>query len=182
MKIFPLPLFLLLTLLSFSSCKKKDVKPGEQLPAATMEGKNSFGAMVNREVWVPKGRPSTLETNLDVVYDPNYAGGSFDIRAFRKTKNDPFMFESMALGMTQVNRVGVYYWGKPDPEQHGSAFFYSETCDYLNDPEVYRVGKMEITKLDMKNGIIAGTFEFTVAKPGCDTIRVTEGRFDKKLL
>ncbi|RDV13356.1 hypothetical protein DXT99_20270 [Pontibacter diazotrophicus] len=176
MKIFPLPLFLLLTLLSFSSCKKKDVKPGEQLPAATMEGKNIFGAMVNGEVWVPKGRPSTLETNYDVVYDPNYLGGSFDIRAFSKIKDDPAFYEYFYIYMTQVDHVGVYSLGNPDI---GTVTFSSESCEYQREDNVQ--GTLEITKLDMKNGIIAGTFEFTLAKPGCDTIRVTEGRFDKKL-
>lgn len=178
MKSLNLPFLLLLTLLSFTSCKKKDVKPGEQLPAATMEGKNTFGAMVNGKVWVNKGRPNFYQPNLDVVYDPNYAGGSLDIRAYRKIKDNPSVFESMFIGMTQVDHEGVYYW---NDTSIGSAFFSSEFCDYRTEPETFREGTLEITKLDMKNGIIAGTFEFTVAKPGCDTIRVTEGRFDKKL-
>jgi len=42
-------------------------------------------------------------------------------------------------------------------------------------------GQLTLTRLDEQAGIIAGTFEFTIAKPGCDTIRVTDGRFDKKL-
>jgi hypothetical protein len=29
--------------------------------------------------------------------------------------------------------------------------------------------------------IISGTFDFVLAKPGCDTVRVTQGRFDKRL-
>lgn len=176
MKILNLTLLLIFTLLLFTSCKKDKVEPS--LPAATMEGKNTFGAMVNGEVWVPKGRPSTFQTNLDVVFDPNYEGGSLDIMAHRRIKSDPIVYEMMTLGMTQVDQEGVYYWGNP---ALGSAYFYSETCDYTSGPAVFREGKLEVTRLDLKNGIIAGKFEFTVAQPGCDTIRVTEGRFDRKL-
>lgn len=174
MKTLNLPLLLLLTLLSFSSCKKDKVEPA--LPAATIEGKDTFGAMVNGKVWVPKGRPSTFQPNLDVVYSPNYSGGSFDIRAFSKISDDPAFYEYFYIYMTQVDHIGVYSLGNADI---GTVTFSSESCEYNREDNVQ--GKLEITKLDMKTGIIAGTFEFTLVKPGCDTIRVTEGRFDKKL-
>ena len=38
-----------------------------------------------------------------------------------------------------------------------------------------------VVGLDLSAGIISGTFAFTLAQPGCDTIKVTQGRFDKKL-
>jgi hypothetical protein len=60
MKTRVLPILLMLVLLAFSSCKENDANPKEVLPAATMEGKNTFGAMVNGKVWLPKGRPSTF--------------------------------------------------------------------------------------------------------------------------
>lgn len=50
-----------------------------------------------------------------------------------------------------------------------------------NQPPAYRRGTLNITRPDRSAGIIAGTFEFTLAQPGCDTIKVTQGRFDKKL-
>ena len=40
---------------------------------------------------------------------------------------------------------------------------------------------MTVTRLDRTAGVVSGTFEFTLTKPGCDIIRVTQGRFDKKL-
>lgn len=60
----------------------------------------------------------------------------------------------------------------------------TKNCDYnydYSDSTVYMNGSLTVTRLDLTQGIIAGTFEFTLAKPGCDTIRVTSGRFDKKL-
>ncbi len=58
----------------------------------------------------------------------------------------------------------------------------STGCDYWDtDADVTSTGTLTITRLDLNAGVIAGRFEFTLAKPGCDTIRVTEGRFDMPL-
>ncbi|MBO0356923.1 hypothetical protein J0X19_03110 [Hymenobacter sp. BT186] len=45
----------------------------------------------------------------------------------------------------------------------------------------YRRGTLTITRLDLTAGIISGTFDFTLYKPGCNSIRVTDGRFDYQL-
>ncbi|TPE45273.1 DUF6252 family protein [Pontibacter mangrovi] len=172
MKTHILPLLFFLALLSFSSCKKHKNEP--QLPPATREGKNTFGALVNGEVWLPKGKPNLYQSSLDVVYDPEYQGGDLNIIAYKHETD-----EYLSLFMTQLDHEGTYSLNNPEM---GAAGFASAACDYRNNnSEISRTGKLEITKLDLTNGIIAGTFEFTLAKPGCDTIRVTEGRFDKKL-
>ena len=41
-------------------------------------------------------------------------------------------------------------------------------------------GELIITKLDKNAGIISGTFNATLYKPGCDTLKITDGRFDMK--
>jgi hypothetical protein len=41
-------------------------------------------------------------------------------------------------------------------------------------------GSLVVTCLDLAAGIVSGTFDFTIAKPGCDTLKVTQGRFDGK--
>jgi hypothetical protein len=50
-----------------------------------------------------------------------------------------------------------------------------------NSATKYGRGTLTITRLDLKAGIISGTFDFTLYRPGCDSIRVTAGRFDKRL-
>jgi hypothetical protein len=169
--IIPITLCLL-----FSSCKKDDAKP--ELPPATQTGERTFGAYVNGEVWVPKGRPSTFQPNLNVVYDPGYKGGTIEINAYRDLGSDPRENEEIFIYMTYLNSEGIYSLTNPET---GTSFFYSPDCNFLREEDVYRQGTLEITHLDMEEGIVSGKFEFTLAKPGCDTIRVTEGRFDYKL-
>ena len=50
------------------------------------------------------------------------------------------------------------------------------TCRY--EPEETLSGTLTITHFDSINYIVSGTFAFTTATEGCDTIRVTDGRFD----
>ena len=177
MKARVLSFLLLFALLSISSCKKRAANPKEVLPAATMEGKNTFGAMVNGKVWVPAGRPSTFQKNLDITYEPAYKGGTLNIAAYRKI-NDTSGYEQLVIGMTQVDHEGVYNFGNAD---FSEIRFYNGVCEYDSSPNFNYQGKLEVTKLDLNKGVIAGKFEFTLTKSDCETINVTEGRFDKKL-
>ena len=84
MKRTHLPLPLLAALLGLSQCKKTEpaaARPEDQLPPATQTGANTFGCLLNGQPWTPGGSNGT--DNYKVVYDPGYAGGSLDIRAYR---------------------------------------------------------------------------------------------------
>ncbi|PRY08388.1 hypothetical protein CLV24_12175 [Pontibacter ummariensis] len=167
---------LLLLCLSLLACKKD--KNEEVMPNYSMNGSNTFAAYVNGELWLPKGRPSTFQKNFDITYDPAYKGGTLNIAAYRKISDNPSEYEHVIIAMAQADHEGVYTFDNPEIS---GVRFYNQECEYDKSPEVYREGQLEITKLDLQNGIIAGKFEFTLTKPGCDTIRVTEGRFDKKI-
>lgn len=56
-------------------------------------------------------------------------------------------------------------------------------CNFLQDSSKYVSGVLKITKYDMQQSIIAGEFECKLfdKKSGCDTIRITDGRFDYHL-
>lgn len=169
----------LLLCLSLLACRKDAASPKEeQLPPATMNGANTFGAMVNGKVWLPKGRPSFFQSNFKVVYDSGYRGGTLSIVAYRQVNDNPVFFEQIAMGMAQVDKEGVYSF---DNAELSGIRYDNGICEYDTAPDFYHRGTFEVTKLDLSNGIIAGKFEFTLALPGCDTIRVTEGRFDKKI-
>ena len=61
--------------------------------------------------------------------------------------------------------------------------FYARTvilpCIY--DGARFKTGRVELVKFDGVQRIAAGRFAFTLYEPGgCDTLRVTNGRFDVK--
>jgi hypothetical protein len=51
-------------------------------------------------------------------------------------------------------------------------------CDYGGRNLSYFKGNTQIKKFDLTRRIVAGTFEAVFKTQGCDTIRITQGRFD----
>lgn len=177
-----LPLLLLAALLGLSQCKQNDpgpARPEDQLPPVTQNGTYTFGCLLNGQPWTPKGSNGT--DNYKLIYDPGYHGGYLDIRAYRylpsQTENQYISFGGAPIskpGTYQLDGVtaGVYY----NSGIKGPCHEY----DYLTPG--YKVsGQLVVTRLDLQAGIVSGTFNFTLSQPGCDTIKATYGRFDKKL-
>ncbi|RYU81813.1 DUF6252 family protein [Hymenobacter persicinus] len=180
-----LPLYLALLLLTQCSKCKNDplpIDPVNQLPPATQTGANTFGCLVNGMLYTPSGYNGV--SNYAVLYDPGFQGGSLQVQTYRYPKQGVSKTQEVALGGIHINHIGDYQIGLT--EDVGASFI----DDYRNTPcneyrsdrnNTYAKGTLTITKLDLNAGIISGTFGFTLAQPGCDTIKVTQGRFDKKL-
>ncbi|MBD3748440.1 MAG: hypothetical protein IE931_02990 [Sphingobacteriales bacterium] len=177
------PQTLCLLLLAFSfllfsgmKCKKDSTSfnTKDQLPAITKEGKNTFGFLLNGEVWLPKG--GLLDQKLDLSYDPNYSNGSFGLFANRYISSTDKM--ELTIGATDINKKGTYQFSTTNRN-----VIYRDTksnCYYYDNTQI--TGFITITKIDLTgNGIISGTFEFTLVKDGCPTIVATEGRFDMSI-
>lgn len=155
---------------------KKDADPISQLPPATQEGKNTFGCVVNGQAWVPKTSLLTSPGPLTWEYLDSFGrNGYFNVSARRKVDGvDQGMTIAIGDGLSSQ---GVYSL----MIQRQIPYFFDVVtlCEYgLDSTDVPLSGTLTITKLDKTNRIIAGSFEFTFAKSDCDTIRVTEGRFD----
>jgi len=172
--------FLSLYVLLSGCCKKDAPQPLDQLPPATQEGKNTFGCLLNGQAWTPKGYSGT--SNYSVYYDPGYGGGTLNISVYRYASKNENDLQTISLNSFKLTTVGSYSY----TDNYINTIIINDVksnCRYdsYDSLNVYSAGTLTVTRLDLTKGIIAGTFEFTLAKPGCDTIRVTNGRFDKKL-
>lgn len=167
-----LPLALLL------GCKKDTSAPVDQLPPATQTGANTFGCLVNGQAWTPKGYNGT--SNYSVYYDKTYRKGTLNIATYRYNSNAPDDWQSMVIYSDSLVTPGNYLLNKPTHQEVILRDFKSG-CQFLGGGGNYCQGTLTITRLDLQAGVISGTFAFTLYKPGCDTIKVTQGRFDKKL-
>jgi len=173
----------LLLLTQCSKCKNDPAPadPASQLPPATQTGANTFGCLVNGQPYTPSGNNGTA--NYAVLYDPGFQGGALDVLAYRSLPSNPNT-KYLSFGGSSVASTKSYSLGP----SHNSAARFSDAgrpsgCTrYASDDGVTMCnGQFTITRLDLQAGIIAGTFAFTLAQPGCDTVKVTQGRFDKKL-
>jgi len=149
--------------------------PKETLPPATQTGANTFGFLLNGQVWLPSGNDGY--PNLSPTYEPNFNGKPiFNISCYRYASNNER--QDFGLGINGIYREGIY---DVSVDSIASALFTSKNCEYLYyDSLVYRRGTITITKLALP--IISGTFNFVMYKPGCDSVKITDGRFDFKLI
>ncbi|SHK08211.1 DUF6252 family protein [Hymenobacter psychrotolerans] len=170
----------LLLLTQCSKCKNDDPSPLERLPPATQTGANTFGCLVNGQPWTPQGNDGTA--NYTVSYDRFPDGGILNISTYKIYGQGATDFQTLSLWAKQITGIGSFSFLNTSSAiaRFGDV---KTNCIWrsADNTTTYRRGTLTITKLDLTAGIISGTFDFTLYKPGCDSIRVTHGRFDKKL-
>ena len=164
--------------LLLAQCKKQNSDPASRLPPATQTGANTFGCILNGKPWTPQGNDGT--SNYTVTYYRTQAQGELSIAAYAYENNLGNKI-TIGIGSDSLNSVGKYKITKSG--RHTAGVINRDTnCEYYSqDKSTFCKGKLTITRFDLQNNIISGTFEFVLAKPDCDTIRITNGRFDKKL-
>ena len=167
-----------LRLLSAASCKK-DKASEDQLPPATQTGANTFGCLVNGKVFVPKGYDGTGRPNPHVQYDYDLNGQpyfSIETNLFVNSNSQG----GVLLVFRNLNSTRYYSINNDLRFTVGWPQVLSNCGGQTLDTTVKSRGGGTITKLDISNQIISGTFDFKYKTQICDTVFVTDGRFDIK--
>ena len=174
-----LSLLFILPPLLFSSCDENikitlDTDKEPELPPITMEGKQTFGCLLNGEVW--RHTPRAFARNLSGDYSPFWK--TFNLRGKRTNPKDQGDIESSIRFSATIDTLGIYdfnyisYYDQSFPE------FGFITEESLIENETHF---LEIIHLDLENFIISGLFQFSLLDTLTgDTLRFTEGRFDYK--
>ena len=191
--------FLIIIIVAFfssilHSCKKTStIVPDNQfgLPNATRSGANIFACRVNDNNWIvddssyqrittsfstSNNRDSfwvfaagaadrTFDLILFKIFDKINTGSSYRLNDTTKALANTFRIlatcgQTVGYGGSQSNNA---IDGNITITRFSGNYFVPSCCQYGSyDP----------------NAIISGTFNFIVAIPNCDTIKVTDGRFD----
>ena len=164
------------TFLSVSMMLQSCEKDGG-LTKATQTGANTFSCKINDKVFIPKVSlfgPSPISAQV-------VPSGSLS-RLVILTTNPDSPVQHVKIFINTFNGPGTYQVKTTD---------YSY-CEYnLNYPSGYLtystvgtdIGSVTITKYDIANKIISGSFDFTVfnVKDKNDRVLITKGRFDIRL-
>lgn len=180
--------FLFLFTISATTCKKQNTLEMElaKLPPATQTGQNTFGCLVNGKAWIAQNADCFPYCDPSFKMNIGYEfGGYLAIDAFWKnSKNNFDQRIDIMVDSLNYQYKKIIDWRK----EHSGVYFLdyhsNNPCrklDRFNDPTIQYSGAVYVSRYDLQSGIISGTFEFTLYKPGCDTLKVTHGRFDKKL-
>ncbi len=180
-----LSLFSLLCLLLFINmkCKKDSVNLIDRLPPATQTGANTFGCLVNGQVFLPKGvlfGPPFITSSYVYLTRPNATGNYFNVSGTKKNSNTN---ESVSINLEDLNLVqGQKYILKNYPNV-GEAFAQYYTVDLKGNINSYITnsifnGELYISKFEEAKGIISGNFWFDAVNSKGEKVEVREGRFD----
>ena len=166
--------------LTSSECKKSKFDPNSDngLPPATQVGQGVFACKVNGQPWISESGLRNMGGGLQG--DTLSAFGTVDL-------------EDGPIEHYQVILLGVYDSSRQVYELNNTTNAYAvyrrtrgEQCFNIAGgfggviSKKITGGRLTITKADPSAKIIAGTFSFAVPTDYCDTLRVTEGRFDIK--
>lgn len=178
---------LLLALSSLFAACKKDAPQDElsKLPPATQTGANTFGCLVNGKAWVAQTDCKFLCDPSFAMYYDNSNGGYIGITA-DWVNTSTGIKQRIDLIFDSTNHKVDHLITIDKPLSIARFINYTDqgNCSKYErfvDSTVVHSGLVNITKYDLQNGIISGKFSFTLTKPGCPTLAITDGRFDKKL-
>jgi hypothetical protein len=161
-------------ILTLTSCNNddNDTKPIDQLPPATQIGANTFGCLLDGEVFLP----GDGQNPLDCVYE--FANGVFNLglQANKRNENNYVVWIGLKAKEFELEENQTYNLLEEGNPTNGYGVFglagsYSYTTQNYS-------GKLTITKLDLENKIISGTFFFDIQDFTGKIRKITEGRFD----
>ena len=187
MKIYKtLLLALIATTTIMAACKKENTQQNElaKLPTVTQTGANTFGCLVNGKAWVAQNQDCAFicDPSFKMYYD-GAGGENLTLEGFIKNTRQG-IDQVLIISFDSTNFKSIHVYEKPlDMALTFRDYKRSDSCSYItsNDSATISRGTIILSRYDLAKGIISGTFEFTVSKPGCETIIVTNGRFDKQL-
>ena len=168
--------------------KKKDPAPTDpvaKLPPETQTGANTFGCLVNEKPFTPKGKRSTFSNNYTMDVDPGFNGGIIAIVAYRYDNNSD---ETITVSIDSTRKYGVNKYKlicKFTPSAvYGGEISYrnnktNQEFDCIYNAQIID-SEVNLTRYDLQAKIFSGNFRAILVR-GSDTLKITNGRFDKKL-
>jgi hypothetical protein len=167
-----------------ATCKKTDSLDAElaKLPPITQTGARTFGCLVNGKAVLPNCNFPNCPPPLEGFYDsqPNgqfgivctYDSGKQRIVIFL---DSIFTYKNYIIKDSTNKNVKVSMLNKN----------VSASCEWVGyigalSNFTFISGNVNLSRVDVPNGIFSGTFNFTIKTNSCGNYEVTNGRFDYK--
>lgn len=130
---------IILCALFYSACNEDE----DELPPVTMEGKNTFGCLVNGKVFVSKGRPGNVGTYAEVQYAQDTIG--VDLYAMNSETDQTLIFSFYdSPDLLESKRYDLLKY---------TVFYTTKDCDYRSDNLIN--GWIELSRYDINAQIIS---------------------------
>lgn len=158
----------------FAQCHKDKTPAPDNpygLPNATQDGHGLFACRINGVNVIAKNDINHIGAWMSANRDTLNARGSFG-------KN---FFQFFAIGTIIKNRQINISYSFQDTLLTSFLYGTDSTCSGISSgfPDITKaIGSMTYSKIDTINLVESGTFNCKIPIPNCDTLNITEGRFD----
>lgn len=171
----PYSILLLFLALTVAGCSDDDdnppTDPVDQLPPATQTGAQTFGCLLDGEVFLP----GNTSNNLDCVYQFVNGGYYFALQSNKRDNNNNRITLAIGTNSLEINEGETYSLTEFIEGNASGIYSYATNTSYTSQD--YK-GELKITKLDYDNHIVAGTFWFDIKDSNGVVHKIREGRFD----
>ena len=176
-------------------CTKTSTNPDDlnALPPETQTGAGTFACKINGVVWRykdPNYEFLSTKPKTRWEFDPTCQNGNLyigGVQYLNGINEDNLLVISADSLLTYkergANNIGKFHFGMEYTlysSNNSTCTDFSTTRLIDTSSNFFSSGKLIISKLDQTAKIISGTFYSTIKQSGCDTLKITEGRFDLK--
>jgi len=157
----------------FNQCKEEPINPNtdDGLPPATQAGANIFACKINGQNWISG-------TGIRLMN----AGLSNDTAWLTGADGGTNYFERITIRIDGGALIANNPFLIPNNPQVKILFSANKSCEGLLGSTIINSyaseGKVTLTKIDAANRVVSGLFESKLPIPNCDTVIITNGRFD----
>jgi hypothetical protein len=164
-----------------TQCDDDDHTP-ETLPEATQTGRGIFACLVDGKPFIDNsGSPNAISFNCfyQLVDGEYYFGIGGEDDAINNLNS--IFIGSQDILLIENQTYHLKEWIQGNAYGSGGFSLNVNTIDEWNTDSNNYKGELKITKFDIQNQIISGTFWMDLKNPFTDvTIKIREGRFDTR--
>jgi hypothetical protein len=173
----PLLVIMLLVFL-LSSCFKANLplfpnQYKDEFPAQTHTGLNTAGFYLNGKQWIAHQEYIWAVDKPFKLIEAKYSNKTLFIKIDKNLANKSSEIFEINIKSPLVSQGSNIFLKR---NTLSTASFLEDKCLLFDSGE----GNINITFLDSSNHIVSGTFNVTFLMQGCDTMKITDGRFDIK--
>ncbi|MCU0321573.1 MAG: hypothetical protein MUE72_04110 [Chitinophagaceae bacterium] len=165
-------------------CKKTNSLDAElaKLPPISQTGAKTFGCIVNGKAILPNCNLPNCPPSIEGFYDSQPNGQFGIVCTYNIGKNN------IIIGLDSIFSYKSFLIKDSINKNVRVSMFNTEignSCErvgYIGALSNFNsiTGNVNLTRVDVPNGIFSGTFNFTIKTQNCGNYEVTNGRFDYK--
>ncbi|MFY0484135.1 DUF6252 family protein, partial [Flavobacterium sp. PLA-1-15] len=152
----------------------------DKLPPETQTGANTAGCLINGKVFLPhqEGLSPALVCNYEFIDEEFYFNIHFSDRRGTDVKAIAVQTRTINLQAGQTYTLDKNTIDNGDFIGGGGQYYISSFLNKNYYTNTIKTGELKITRIDLSNSIISGTFWFDAVNQAGEVVEIREGRFD----